>query len=64
MRAAAKLLLVALAELKRHGGPGFAGIVYDYTALAERDPERFNRILRANRGDAAAHPSEDDILVC
>ena len=64
MRAAAKLLLVAIAELKRHHGADFAGIVYEYLALAERDPERFERIVRASRSDAGAQPPEDDALFC
>lgn len=64
MRAAAKLLLVAIAELKRHGGADFRRIVYEYVALAERDPERFERILRASRSDAGAQPPDDDVLLC
>lgn len=64
VRAAAKLLLVAIAELKRHGGAGWAAIVYDYMAIAERDPERFDRILRGNRSDDSASPTEDDSFLC
>jgi hypothetical protein len=64
VRAAAKLLLVAIAELKRHGGAGFAGIVHEYTAVAEGDPERFDRILQASRGNVAADPMHDDPSLC
>jgi hypothetical protein len=59
VRAATKLLLVAIAELKRHGGVGWAALVYDYVAIADRDPERFNRILSANRSDVSASPNAD-----
>ena len=59
LRAATKLLLVAIAELKRHGGLGWAALVYDYVAIADRDPERFDRILQANRSDPSASPNAD-----
>ena len=59
VRAATKLLLVAIAELKRHEGVGWAALVYDYVAIADRDPERFNRILSANRSDVSASPNAD-----
>lgn len=59
VRAATKLLLVAIAELKWHGGPGWAELVYDYVAIADRDPERFDRILQANRSDPSASPHAD-----
>jgi hypothetical protein len=64
VRAAAKLLLVAIAELKRNGGADFGRIVYEYVALAEHDPERFDRILRASRSDVGAQPPDDDVLLC
>ena len=55
LRAAAKLLLVAVAELRRHGGPAWRELVEEYARIAAQDPERFERILQSNRtgsGDA------------
>lgn len=64
VRAAVKLLLVAIDGLKRHGGTGWAGLVYDYLAIAERDPDRFARILRANRAGASSPPTAEDAFLC
>lgn len=64
VRAAAKLLLVAIAELKRHGGAGWMATVHEYLAIAERDPQRLDRILNGNRSDASNPPSEDDSFLC
>jgi len=64
VRAAVKLLLVAIDELKRHGGAGWAGLVRDYLAIAERDPDRFDRILQGNRTNAPSPPKEDDSFLC
>jgi hypothetical protein len=50
LRAAAKLLLVALPKLKQHGGFGWQALVQDYILMLENDPERFARVLDANRG--------------
>ncbi len=63
VRAATKLLLVAIAELKCNGGLGWAGLVRDYIAIAERDPERFSRILAANRSDREPSPGADGTFV-
>ncbi len=63
LRAAIKLLLVAIAELKQHGGSDWAGVVADYVAIAERDPQRFDRILRSNRSDPSL-PMIDDTFTC
>lgn len=51
VRAAAKLLLVALDRLRRHGGPGWGDLVDEYVAAAKHDPDRFARMLLSNRGD-------------
>lgn len=63
VRAAIKLLLVAIAELKRHGGSDWAALAYEYLAIAERDSERFDRILRGNRTNAAS-PTGNDTFLC
>lgn len=51
VRAAAKLLMVALLKLKAHGGFGWQGLVEDYVLMLKNDPERYERILEANRGE-------------
>lgn len=53
-RAAAKLLMVALLKLKEHGGFGWQGLVEDYVLMLKNDPERFQRVLDANRGESKA----------
>ena len=50
LRAAAKLLLVALDKFRVHGGSNWSGLLDEYVDLAKRDPERFERILHGNRG--------------
>lgn len=51
MRAASKLLMIALLKLKGHGGFGWQGLVEDYVLTLKQDPERCARILEANRGE-------------
>jgi hypothetical protein len=51
VRAASKLLMVALLKLKEHGGFGWQGLVEDYVLMLRNDPERYARILEANRGE-------------
>jgi hypothetical protein len=53
-RAAAKLLIIALLKLKEHGGFGWQGLVEDYVLMLKNDPERFQRVLDANRGENKA----------
>jgi hypothetical protein len=65
LRAAAKLLLVALAGFKRHGGPVWPQLVNDFVEIARHDPERFERILRASRAvtdDAAPGPATGQFI--
>jgi hypothetical protein len=50
LRAAAKLLLVALDKFRVHGGSNWSVLLDEYVDLAKRDPERFERILHGNRG--------------
>ncbi len=56
LRVAAKLLLVALDQFRRHGGYGWSSQVREYLSIAEYDAETFNAILRANRSDKALPP--------
>lgn len=51
IRAASKLLMVALLKLKEHGGVGWQGLVDQYLLMLRNDPERFQRLLEANRGE-------------
>ncbi|HUL12222.1 MAG TPA: hypothetical protein VLU73_08650 [Methylococcaceae bacterium] len=49
IRAAAKLLLVALAKFKEHGGPRGIALVDEYVNLFKYEPEKFESILLSNR---------------
>lgn len=49
LRAAAKILLVALDKFRTHGGPGWATSLEQYCHMARYDPERFARVLQSNR---------------
>ncbi len=49
IRAAAKLMLVALAKFKEHGGPTSIDLADEYLNLLKYDPEKFERILQSNR---------------
>jgi hypothetical protein len=54
IRAASKLLMVALLKLQENGGFGWQKLVEDYLIMMRSDPERFRRILDANRGEGKA----------
>ena len=43
--------MVALARLNAQGGFGWQGLVQDYLIMLEKDPERYERVLEANRGE-------------
>lgn len=49
IRAAAKLLLVALEKFRSHGGPGWRRLVDEYLALLDEDPEKYDRIIKCQR---------------
>jgi hypothetical protein len=49
IRAAAKVLLVALAKFREHGGPQWATLLDEYVDILKRDPHRFQRMLESNR---------------
>lgn len=50
-RAASKLLMVALLKLKESGGFGWQGLVEEYLLMLQNDPERYQKMLDANRGE-------------
>jgi hypothetical protein len=49
IRAAAKLLLVALDRFRRFGGPNWDSLVDEYLDAARERPEEFEAMLRSNR---------------
>ena len=49
IRAAAKLLLVALESFQRHGGPGWRRLVHEYLTLMDENPEKFDRVIKCQR---------------
>jgi len=49
IRAAAKLMLVALAKFKEHGNPSGIELADEYLNLIKYDPEKFERIMQSNR---------------
>lgn len=49
VRAATKLLIVAITRLKAREPDRWIALVEEYLALAKDDPARFERIIRANR---------------
>lgn len=51
VRAAGKLLLVALSNLQQNSPDNWAQIVREYTDILSTDPPRFRRILQANRSE-------------
>jgi len=51
LRVAAKTLLVALDQFRRHGGYRWSSLVREYLSIAENDPDKWEHILRANRGE-------------
>lgn len=50
VRAASKLLMVALLKLQEHGGFGWQGVIEEYLLMLKNDPDRYQRMLEANRG--------------
>ena len=49
IRAASKLLIVALEKFKCHGGPQWRRLVAAYFDLINEEPEKFERIIRCQR---------------
>jgi hypothetical protein len=50
LRAASKLLLIAIDKFQRHGGPIWYTLMYEYINIAIHEPEKFELILLQNRG--------------
>jgi hypothetical protein len=51
VRAATKLLMVALYNLKEHAGVQWHGIVMEYLDILREDPSRFESFMQSNRSD-------------
>jgi hypothetical protein len=54
IRAAAKLLLVALARFKEHDGPRGIALVDEYLNLIKHDPDKFDRVIQSNRSEGCS----------
>ena len=50
IRAASKLLMVALAKMQEHGGFGWQGLVEEYLIILNKDPQKFRDMMDSNRG--------------
>ncbi|ESQ13909.1 MAG: hypothetical protein N838_13540 [Thiohalocapsa sp. PB-PSB1] len=53
LRAAAKLLLVALVKFREHGGCNWSSLLDEYIDALKNDPVKFERILESNRATSA-----------
>lgn len=56
IRAASKLLIVALEKFKCHGGPDWVRLVHEYLSLAAENPGKFDRIIRCQRHPGKPRP--------
>jgi hypothetical protein len=57
IRAAAKLLLVAIDKLQRFGGPNWRRLINEFVEIAAYEPEKFELILRKDRAADEESPS-------
>ncbi|GLQ00201.1 hypothetical protein GCM10007891_20540 [Methylophaga thalassica] len=51
LRVAAKFLLLALEKFSIHGGNNWHELVTEYIDILHKDPEKFQKIIEANRGE-------------
>lgn len=49
IRAASKLLIVALEKIQRFGGPDWEHLVTEYLTLIKENPQKFERIVKCQR---------------
>jgi hypothetical protein len=52
LRAAAKLLVVALEKFREYGGPDWSAKIEEYVSMIRENPEKFDRILHNQRRPA------------
>jgi hypothetical protein len=62
LRAATKLLMVAIAALRHHSGPSWPDLLDEYVQIAKQDPERFDRMLQGNRTNPSSPTAGDEFL--
>jgi hypothetical protein len=58
-RAAAKLLMVALDKFASYEGDSWNELVLEYIAILKNDPEKFQKMLMANRGELKDKPDSN-----
>lgn len=58
MRAASKLLMVALDRLRTYGGDDWRTLVYSYIDTLVEHPERFRQMLNSQRGETKTDPDD------
>ena len=51
VRAASKLLMIALLKLREHDGDGWHELIKEYIHILKNNPERYQKILDANKGN-------------
>ena len=59
IRAAAKMLLVALDKFRKYGGANWKALLDEYITLVKEDPDKFERILQGQRGSIDQSLSRD-----
>jgi hypothetical protein len=50
IRAASKLLLVALDKFRNYGGSDWQSLVDEYITMVKENPAKFDRIVKSQRG--------------
>lgn len=53
LRAAAKILLVALSKFREHGGAQWQSLLEEYVDALKHDPQKFERMLESNRATSS-----------
>ncbi|MGB5835119.1 MAG: hypothetical protein WBG92_24475 [Thiohalocapsa sp.] len=53
LRAAAKILLVALGKFREHGGGHWQSLLDEYVDALKHDPHKFERMLESNRATSS-----------
>ncbi|MGB5735910.1 MAG: hypothetical protein WBM40_15850 [Thiohalocapsa sp.] len=53
LRAAAKILLVALSKFREHGGVHWQTLLDEYVDALKHDPQKFERMLESNRATSS-----------
>jgi hypothetical protein len=51
IRAASKLLLVALDKFRQHGGTHWPALLDEYVTLAKENPAKFTKVIESQRGN-------------